>query len=705
MGMSNVWMPFSVVSGLLLLLTYLLIQSLSPDLALRARLQEALQTLQLHDTELTRDVLLARAGLLPHYDSLPRTRQNLSRMLETLRTESATASPQAAQEMRQQVEALAAALHQKLTLVEYFTSDNALLRNSLMYLTYAGETLGERVEEEPSVAADVAALSHVLLRFIHAPERSVGQELGAVLHRLSLTPLFPQDFHTLVVHGRFILEVLPQVDALLRRIIAAPTAAHAAGFQDAVLRYADRVEARAHLFRVLLYLVAVLLLGYLLYQFVRLRANARALSRANVALQREMGERQQAVSALGVSEERFRTITESANDAIISGDSAGRIVSWNARAEAIFGFTAEEILGAPLTRLIPAGDQADHTAGLPQWSATGAAHLIGTITEFSGVRKDGSEFPLEMSLSTWSTAHGHYVTGIIRDLTAHKQLQETTRQQRMQLIQANKMTALGTLVSGVAHEINSPNQVVLMNSGVLAKVWDDAVQILDTYEREHGPLAMGGLPYAEMRDTIPALVGGVHDGAQRIERIIDELKDFARPSARGVHTTLQLNDAVQRALRLLTYLIKQRTDHFHVDFAKALPSMQGDMQQVEQVVVNLLTNALEALPDRKHGVTVTTAFDTIARCILLEVCDEGVGIPPEHLARLCDPFFTTKHKSGGTGLGLAITASLVRVHGGRLTFASEPGKGTCARVAFPCHDEEEPSSRALPPVREEVLMS
>ena len=85
--------------------------------------------------------------------------------------------------------------------------------------------------------------------------------------------------------------------------------------------------------------------------------------------------------------------------------------------------------------------------------------------EFSGVRKDGSEFPLEMSLSTWSTAHGHYVTGIIRDLTAHKQLQETTRQQELQLIQANKMTALGTLVSGVAHEINNPNQVVLMNAG------------------------------------------------------------------------------------------------------------------------------------------------------------------------------------------------------------------------------------------------
>ena len=120
--------------------------------------------------------------------------------------------------------------------------------------------------------------------------------------------------------------------------------------------------------------------------------------------------------------------------------------------------------------------------------------------------------------------------------------------------------------------------------------------------------------------------------------------------------------------------------------------------------MNLLTNALEALPDRRHGVTVSTAFDSVERAVLLEVRDEGVGIPPEHLARLCDPFFTTKHESGGTGLGLAITSSLVRVHGGRLTFASEPGKGTCARVTFPCPDEEQPPPRTLPPAREEKSM-
>jgi signal transduction histidine kinase len=253
----------------------------------------------------------------------------------------------------------------------------------------------------------------------------------------------------------------------------------------------------------------------------------------------------------------------------------------------------------------------------------------------------------------------------------------------------------------VAHEINNPNQVVLMNSRVLAQAWDDAVGNLDDYAQEHGAFSLGGLPYSEMRRTVPTLVQDVHDGARRIERIVDDLKHFSRPRGRGAHTVLQLNEAVERALRLLAHLVKNRTDRLHVDLAQGLPSLPGDAQHVEQIVVNLLTNAVEALPDRKHGITVTTSFDASNRCVVLEVRDEGVGIPPEHLARLCDPFFTTKQDSGGTGLGLAITSSLVRLHGGRLTFDSEPGKGTRARVSFPCPSEEKSSLPNLSPAREE----
>ena len=350
-------------------------------------------------------------GVLPNYDSLSRTAQNLSRTLNMLQNEYTTISDDAAEEMDEHVAALTMALKQKLHLIEYFKSDNALLQNSLMYMTYTGQTLASRMEVEEAVTVQIATLSHALLRLMHTPERQVGQEATAVLNRLSHIPLFQQELRVLVAHGRLIVEMLPQVDTLLRQIIATPTAAHVDALQNAVLQYASRVEKRAQLFRVLLYLVAVILLGYLLYQFARLRANARALRRANADLQREMGERQQAVAALRTSEERFRAIAESANDAIISADRAGNIVSWNARAEAIFGYTAKEALGTPLTRLMPERYHASHVQRLTEWSTTGISHLVGTTVEFSGKRKDGSEFPLEMSLSTWSTAHGQLCDG------------------------------------------------------------------------------------------------------------------------------------------------------------------------------------------------------------------------------------------------------------------------------------------------------
>jgi signal transduction histidine kinase len=267
------------------------------------------------------------------------------------------------------------------------------------------------------------------------------------------------------------------------------------------------------------------------------------------------------------------------------------------------------------------------------------------------------------------------------------------------------MTALGTLVSGVAHEINNPNHLVLMNVGVLSDAWGDALEILDARQKEQGEFSLAGLGYAEMRATIPTLLQEVHDGARRIERIVRDLKDFARPPARGTRNPFVLNDAVQRAVRLLAHSIRTHTGRFEVSLANDMPVVEGDVQQIEQVVVNLVINALEALPDRDRGVRVITAFDPGERAVVLEVCDEGVGIPPEHLARLCDPFFTTKRESGGTGLGLAITSSLVRAHGGRLTFSSQPGGGVAAVVTLPLSGAgAQPAGHGpASPVAEEVL--
>jgi PAS domain S-box-containing protein len=682
--MRTLWRPLVIVSGLVLVLTYFLVQGRSPDLVLRIRMHEELQTLALHDAELTRDVLLARAGLLINYDPLIETERRLRGILQTLRRESATVSGGAGREIGAHVEELARLLEEKLALVEYFKSDNALLRNSSTYFGHTGQRLREEFRSGGRVpTAEVAAVSQAMLELVHSPGGASRDEARRALDHLSRAPGRRPDGETLATHGYLILATLPAVDALLGQIVAAPVPARVEAVQEVVLRHANRVEARAQVFRVLMYLVAVTLMGYVLYQVGRIRATARDLRRANLNLEHEVAERREAAAALRTSEERFRAITESANDAIVSADTSGRLASWNGKAEGIFGYRPDEILGTSLVGLMPQRYHRFREGPFAGRVAARLARLAGRTFEFTGRRKDGSEFPLEISLSRWSTAHGNYVTGMIRDLTARKRLEETTRQQELQLIQANKMTALGTLVSGVAHEINSPTHLVLMNTRILSDAWADALEVLDSHHQRDGQFALAGLAYPEMRATIPSLLEDVQDGARRIERIVSDLRNFSRPPATRSRGPFVVNDAVRRALRLLAHVVQDRTRRFEVALADDMPVMEGDVQQIGQVVVNLVMNALEALPDRDHGVRVSTAFDTSEHTVVLEVSDEGVGISPEHLGRVCDPFFTTKRETGGTGLGLAITSSLVRAHGGQLTLSSKPGGGTRAVVTIP----------------------
>lgn len=683
--MNSRWVSFSIIAGLLLLLTYFLFQSESPDLALRARMNQALDAFELHDTALDRDVLLVRAGLLTYYDSLAIASRDVLRAATDLQRGSRTASAEAARLLGPQADALIEVARQKNTAVEYFKSDNALLRNSLAYVVQAAQALRAKatVVEEQSVAAEVGALTTLLLRFIQRPEPELGKAIEALLDRLPDIPQFQPDLRTLAAHGRLIVQVLPRVDAELRQVTQGRAITRARSLRDAMLHHYGRAEVRAQIFRVLLYAAAVLLLGYLGYLFARLQNNARVLRRVNEDLRLEMAEHQRAETALRASEERLRAITESAREAIISIDDAGMVVSWNAGATAMFGRSPEETLGAPFVSLMAPQHQEAYARMRAEWAANGDCRLDGTTTELNGTRQNGEAFPLEMSLSNWHTAQGAFVTGIIRDLTERKHLEEKSRQQELQLIQASKMTALGTLVSGVAHEINNPNQLVLLNARLLADVWSDAAAILDEHAGEQGDFSLGGLPYQEMQTTVPALIDDLRDGALRIEAIVGDLKDFARPGGKGVQTEFSLNDAARRAARLLAHPINKKTTRFQSDLADDLPSVKGNPQQIEQVIVNLVGNALDALPDSGRGITVSTRWQADERCVVLDVRDEGTGIAQEHLARLCDPFFTTKSGSGGTGLGLAISSELVRAHGGRLIFESELGRGTLARVALP----------------------
>jgi PAS domain S-box-containing protein len=673
--MRALWKPAAVVTVLLVLLVFLLTQSRSPDLDLREHLHESLQTLELRDAELTRDVLLARAGLLPNYDGLAQDRHRLIESITTLQHEAAAGSPAAATLLKPSVQALVASLQQKLVGVEHFKSGDALLRNSIAYLTYGVTSAAP----PPSLAPEIGKLSGAFLRLVERPSSESAADFRSSLDRIANAPQKIATLQFVLDHGNLIARLLPQLDETLRQIVQSPTASLTGELQSTVLQYSGKVEQRAQMFRYALFLVSLILLAFLVYQFLGLRRNALQLAAANADLRREATERQQAEAALRGSEERYRAIAESANEAIVTVDKSGLIVSWNPGSHEIFGYTPEEVLGTPFARLVPA--DCERGAAAPTASVPITAPLLGRTVETVGARKDGSLFPLEASLATWANDQGRFSTAIIRDISARKRLEETTRQQELQLIQANKMTALGTLVSGVAHEINNPNQMVMLNSSLLEDAWRDARALLDEHCDERGDFQLAGLPYAEMRETVAGLIRDVHEGAIRIDRIIADLKDFARPRGHGMRALVNLNDTVQRATRLLAHLISKRCAKLETDLSPDLPGFKGDAQQVEQIVVNLVVNALEALPDRGRKVRIAT-YQEREELVTLEVSDQGIGIPIENLSRLCDPFFTTKQASGGTGLGLAVTFSLAQANGGRIDFESEPGVGTRARVRF-----------------------
>ncbi len=258
-----------------------------------------------------------------------------------------------------------------------------------------------------------------------------------------------------------------------------------------------------------------------------------------------------------------------------------------------------------------------------------------------------------------------------------------------ELIQADKMVSLGVLVSGVAHEINNPNNFITVNASLMEKTWPDILPVLDERYKNDGGLRLAGIPYAVMRDRVPRLLSGISEGGRRIDRIVKDLKRFAQPHGSALDEPVDLNAVVRSALNLIRKMITDHTDHFVADYGADLPVVTGSGRHLEQVVINLIQNACYALPDKGHAVHVVTGRDPETDAVILRVADEGKGIPREDLPRLMDPFFTTRRTSGGTGLGLSVASAIVREHSGRITVESEPGKGSVFTVSLPLSREME----------------
>ena len=249
----------------------------------------------------------------------------------------------------------------------------------------------------------------------------------------------------------------------------------------------------------------------------------------------------------------------------------------------------------------------------------------------------------------------------------------TLTERQRQLVHTEKQASLGQLVAGIAHEINNPIQFIYGNMAILAEAFSDALPLLDEQSATRPDLRIARLDYPFFRKQVPILLTDMANGAARIGAIVRDLKTFARRDEGALDESVDLNDAVQSSLRLLHDVIR----HLRVeeDLDPDLPKFRGNLTQLEQVVVNTVQNAAEAIGrDARGGVIrVRTRTEDGGRRVRLSVHDNGAGIPPEVRDRIFDPFFTTKQRSGGTGLGLAITYGIIQQHQGEIQVET-PGR-------------------------------
>jgi signal transduction histidine kinase len=269
------------------------------------------------------------------------------------------------------------------------------------------------------------------------------------------------------------------------------------------------------------------------------------------------------------------------------------------------------------------------------------------------------------------------VDGIVefyRDVTLEKTYDQ-------QLQQADKLASLGQLVSGIGHEINNPNQFIRGNIKIVKQAIEDMLPIIDDYYQAHRDLKIARLNYDFLREHIMTLVDDMAHGSERIKAIVEGLRKFARKDEGLLVDKVDMNTLIEAATRLVHQEVHKRAD-VELDLAEGLPAFIGNSQKIEQVLINLLVNASQAMPDDRKGL-ITVRTCTQDHSIVVEVKDNGQGMSEKVMKQIFDPFFTTKRARGGTGLGLAISYKIIEEHGGRISVTSKLGEGSTFTIRIP----------------------
>ena len=317
--------------------------------------------------------------------------------------------------------------------------------------------------------------------------------------------------------------------------------------------------------------------------------------------------------------------------------------------------------------------------------------------ESSGVSKDASGTSYwDWSLVPISEGEGP-ASGLIlmfKDVTERVKAEQALGKSQGQLFQAQKMESLGVLVAGVAHEINNPINQIIFNIPLLEGIWQDVEPLMKAWALQAPTRTYGGLSFDFLKDNLPQLLDNMNMAANRIAQIVHDLKTFSRWSSASEKMEVHLNTAVNNAVRLARSTLQEAGIDLALELDEDLPMMEGNLPHLEQIVLNLLVNAVEATEGPVGEVRIRT-FSRDDDLILI-VSDKGKGIPPDLVNTLFDPFVTDRQAEGGTGLGLSVTNTLVRAHGADIAFDTQEGEGTTFTVTFPAKGKTVTPDPAVP---------
>ncbi|WP_337175067.1 PAS domain S-box protein [Paludisphaera sp.] len=398
---------------------------------------------------------------------------------------------------------------------------------------------------------------------------------------------------------------------------------------------------------------------------------------------------------LSRSEERYRRLTEGSLDAIVVADGAGRVILFNPAAEAVFGYKSAEAVGQPFSMLVPT--TAPGSAEGPS-EGFDLAEILNKTVELSGRRRDGTSFPVEISLSSVETEGRVEYVASIRD-------QAERQRMRAMLAHTDKLASIGLLSAGVAHEINNPLSYVGNNLAVLRRDVKGLLQML--IEGERACEAVADLRPAEVarlreiseeidwpyiRENLEPMIDRTLEGVRRVANIVQKMRGLARTS-RPRWERASIVELIDSALEMTRNRMRRDGIEMVVDTG-GVERIDCVPSDISQVLLNLVINALQAIEaaGRGEGGRIEIGARDLGDWVEISVADDGDGIAPGDMNRLFDPFFTTKPVGEGTGLGLAISHGIITGHGGRIEVDSEPGRGTRFRILLPQARDRAPTA-------------